>query len=226
MAIPASRIPQGAYLVYFVDPMCSWCWGFAPSIRAIIARWGSTLPIRLVLGGLLPGTTQALSEEQMMSTRNHWDSVAKLSGQPFNFAFTDHKGFIFDTEPACRAVVTMLFDYPDKGLALLEHIQNTFYARNTDVSDPETLAALAGACGVSAIDFRAKFESREMRAETRLHFDIAKGSGVRDFPALFGGTDPSMPYRPIIHGFVGPEKTVETVQAWLETLHQAQPLHS
>jgi len=44
------------HLIYFADPMCSWCWGFAPVIAQVRERYGEALPVRLVLGGLRPGT--------------------------------------------------------------------------------------------------------------------------------------------------------------------------
>ena len=48
------------HLVYFADPMCSWCWGFAPVINAIRGRYGERLPVRLIVGGLRPGTTEPM----------------------------------------------------------------------------------------------------------------------------------------------------------------------
>ena len=40
-------------LIYFADPMCSWCWGFSPAMEAVTAKYGDQLPVRLILGGLL-----------------------------------------------------------------------------------------------------------------------------------------------------------------------------
>ena len=51
------------HLIYFADPMCSWCYGFWPVIAAVQAAFGETLPIRLVMGGLRPGTTEVMTEE-------------------------------------------------------------------------------------------------------------------------------------------------------------------
>ena len=48
------------HLIYFADPMCSWCYGFWPVIAAVQAAFGETLPIRLVMGGLRPGTTEVM----------------------------------------------------------------------------------------------------------------------------------------------------------------------
>ena len=29
---------DGLHFIYFADPMCSWCWGFAPVIEKIAAE--------------------------------------------------------------------------------------------------------------------------------------------------------------------------------------------
>ena len=38
--------------------------------------------------------------------REAWTRVGAATGQPFDFSFLDREGFVYDTEPACRAVVT------------------------------------------------------------------------------------------------------------------------
>ncbi len=39
-------------VILVADPMCSWCWGFAPAIRAIRQQYADRLNIVLVVGGL------------------------------------------------------------------------------------------------------------------------------------------------------------------------------
>src|SRR5215212_8246756 len=87
--------------------MCSWCWGFAPTIESIRQHFGKALPIRLLMGGLRPGTTKPLDEAGRRTIRQHWEHVREASGQPFGFRFFEREGFIDDTEPASRAVVVM-----------------------------------------------------------------------------------------------------------------------
>ncbi|MFQ5523922.1 MAG: DsbA family protein, partial [Acidimicrobiia bacterium] len=38
-------------LIYVGDPMCSWCWGFAPEIEDLADEY----PVEVVVGGLRPG---------------------------------------------------------------------------------------------------------------------------------------------------------------------------
>src|SRR3712207_8936900 len=51
--------------------------------------------------------------------RSHWEHVAELTGQPFEFAFFDRQGFVYDTEPACRAVATVREQRPELALPYL-----------------------------------------------------------------------------------------------------------
>ena len=39
-------------LVYIADPMCSWCWGFAPVIDELVREFAGQLSLRVVAGGL------------------------------------------------------------------------------------------------------------------------------------------------------------------------------
>ena len=67
------------HLIYFTDPMCSWCWGFSAVTEVIEARYGPTLPIRLVLGGLRPGNVTPMTAEASRGLRGHWSKTPALA---------------------------------------------------------------------------------------------------------------------------------------------------
>ncbi|HEY9218115.1 MAG TPA: DsbA family protein, partial [Phenylobacterium sp.] len=71
------------HLIYFADPMCSWCYGFAPVIEQVAERYAGVLPIQLVMGGLRPGTADPMSDAARTSLLGHWREVAAATGQPF-----------------------------------------------------------------------------------------------------------------------------------------------
>src|SRR5437763_586988 len=56
------------HLIYFSDPMCSWCYGFSPVLEDIRRTFGRALPIRVVMGGLRPGTEQPVTEQAKQET--------------------------------------------------------------------------------------------------------------------------------------------------------------
>ena len=131
------------HLVYFADPMCSWCWGFAPVIAAIQETFGEDLPIRLVLGGLRPGASPPMTDEARETLRGHWVHVTEASGQPFGKQALSQSGFVYDTDPAARAVVVVRRLAPGAEIAALHRLQRAFYLEGLDVTDPEILKRLA-----------------------------------------------------------------------------------
>lgn len=171
-------------LWYFADPMCSWCWGFSPVIENIRAVYHDRLKIALVLGGLRPGETAPMTAAARDDILHHWHQVHERTGQPFRFEHALPDGFIYDTEPASRAVVTAGGLDPAKIFAMFKAIQTVFYAEGRDVTQPAVLAELAAGIGIDASAFLQAFDSDAARAKTQAHFMQSRKAGVRGFPAL------------------------------------------
>lgn len=170
-------------LWYFADPMCSWCWGFSPVIETLRDEYRDRMKIVLVLGGLRHETAPmtAAGREEIL---HHWQQVLARTGQPFRFEDALPDGFVYDTEPACRAVVTVSGINPARIFPLFKAIQHAFYAEARDVTQAEVLAGLAAGPGIDREVFLQAFESDAARARTQAHFKQARQAGVRGFPAL------------------------------------------
>jgi len=179
-----SQSSHSKELIFVADPMCSWCWGFAPVIAAIRRDFGDVLDISLVVGGLRPGTTEPMTETIKGEIRDHWEHVNEASGQPFDFAFFERDGFIYDTEPGCRAAVAVRELKPTAALDFMETLHRSFYAENKDIKDTAILADLAAAAGLAPQQFRRYFESDDARKKTANDFYYAQSLGVTGFPTI------------------------------------------
>jgi putative protein-disulfide isomerase len=176
-------------LLYIADPMCSWCYGFAKTIDALLAEPGDAAPLQLALmmGGLRPYTTEAMAPERADEIFGHWAHVREASGQPFAAApntALHEPGFIYDTEPASRAVVAVRTFWPQHGWKYLHAVQRAFYAEGRNVTKPEVLADVAEAQGLPRAAFANAYASERMRAAVRADFEQAQAWGIRGFPAL------------------------------------------
>ena len=170
-------------LVYVADPLCSWCYGFGPQLEDVLARHPD-IALELVMGGLRAGNTEAMSPAFRDMLRGHWDHVAQLTGLAFSDAIFAREGFVYDTEPPCRAVVAARSLDPRRALSLMKAIQGAFYRDGRDVTAPATLADIAAGCGYDAGAFSAALASPAMRAATAADFARARGWGVTGFPTL------------------------------------------
>lgn len=171
-------------LLYFADPMCSWCWGFAPVITAIAGRYHHALPVHCVVGGLRAGNTVPTDPAFREEILHHWRTVRAQTGQSFSFEGALPDGFIYDTEPACRAVVTMMALNESGTLNYLHDLQRAFYVEQRDVTRADVLVTIAESGHVAVGAFRAAFDSDAVRERTEAHFRLTRQFGVRGFPTI------------------------------------------
>ena len=200
-------------IICVVDPMCSWCWGFSPTIRAMHETYGQAAPVSLMAGGLRPMNAQPMTGKSKAETRHHWEQVAAASGQPFNFTFFDRKGFVYDTEPACRALVTVRTLKREAVLPYLEALHRAFYAENQDVTDTGVLARLAAGAGIEDDAFRQIFPAREMMYQTSGDFYRAQSMGIQGFPTVVLRNGEEL--RLLVAGFVPFDKLKPSLDKWM-----------
>jgi putative protein-disulfide isomerase len=176
-------------LIYVADPMCSWCYGFARPMDALLAdpREAAPLHLALVMGGLRPYTTEPMAAERIDEILGHWQHVTEASGQPFDTRAgiaMRQPGFIYDTEPASRATVTVRSLAPRLVWRYFKAVQHAWYALGHDVTRAEVLADLAEPLGMPRATFATAFASDAMREATARDFAQAQEWGIRGFPAV------------------------------------------
>jgi putative protein-disulfide isomerase len=199
--------------VYFADPMCSWCYGFSPVIGAIADRFADRVPLSLVMGGLRAGNTAAMRAEDKDYIRNAWTRVNGATGQPFDFAFFDREGFVYDTEPACRAVVTARRLMPDLALGFMGRIQQAFYAENRDMTSTREISAIAEDAGVARDTFEEAFLAPDTRNETFRDFLTAQQLGIQGFPTLIAGSE-AKGYALVTNGYRPLDDLLDPLERW------------
>lgn len=180
-------------LIYVADPMCSWCYGFGPELSGVFEAMPG-MDLEIVVGGLRAYNTRPMDESLKATLISHWRHVAEASGLPFSNAAIARAGFVYDTEPACRAVVATRLLTPDLAphaqLDVFHAIQRAFYADGVDVTQGPALADIASAAltkqGVSidAASFLAKWSDETCINETRSDFAKSQRWGISGFPTL------------------------------------------
>jgi putative protein-disulfide isomerase len=172
-------------LIYIGDPMCSWCWGIAPALKQLRNHYAKqNVPFGILAGGLRPGGGEPWDDAMKSLLKHHWSEVEKRSGQPFGYALLERDTFNYDTEPACRAVVTARTMMNENLLSFFEAIQYKFYVLS---EDPGNLSFYESICAQFGLDFTAfstTFEQDEMRLATRDEFQLNRQWGVTGYPTV------------------------------------------
>jgi putative protein-disulfide isomerase len=172
--------PASTFL-YVADPMCSWCWGFAP-VLAKIALAYPKIPIRIVLGGLAPDSDAPMEAEMRAYVQQAWRDVHTRTGAEFNFDFWQKCAPRRSTWPACRAVI-LTRRHGLEG-AMFAAIQNAYYLQARNPSDPQILADLAADLGLDHSDFLRDLQAEPTQAELESDFELRRQLGADSFPSF------------------------------------------
>ncbi len=201
-------------LIYVADPMCSWCWGFAPVLEEITRLYENRVTFQLLLGGLRPGNTERFDESRRANILQHWKAVHERTHQPFNFDFQMGPTFTYDTEPASRAIVVTRKLMPGKEWEYLKKVQEAFYMGNVDVTDPQILEEVVGKLGIDRSLFGQTFQDPLTKQGVWDEFDRARQLGVDGFPTLVGqhGQSVSM----LMHGYQDARTLVSSIDKFFE----------
>jgi putative protein-disulfide isomerase len=207
-------------LIYIADPMCSWCYGFGPELSTLMQGLPE-LPVTVIVGGLRPYNTQPMDEELKTTLLSHWHKVSEKTGLPFNDDALTREGFIYNTEPACRAVVAARKLAPAATLAVLQAIQHAFYASGMDVTRTDVLSEIGSSVltnhgfPTDAAAFEAVLTSEETIMATHDDFALTQKWGVNGFPTLVLERDGRLDL--IASGYVEMPLLVEHMQAIIDT---------
>ena len=202
-------------LVYVGDPLCSWCWGFAPSLSALRRDYPDRFRYRLVVGGLRTGASAPRVDGPMRAyLAQAWKEVERRSGQRFNHEFLETADFVYDTEPACRAVVAARHVSPQHVFDYNEALQEAFYRRSFDPTSHETFVTVAREQGLDELAFQRALASDDVRRDTHADFDEARAMGIHGFPSLVIKENGSA--RTVTRGWLAPEALSDELAPWLD----------
>lgn len=100
---------------YISDPMCPWCFAFTPVFDRIKEEFENNFRYTYIAGGLrLRPDEPPMDEEFKDMLCGYWETVEMETGQKFDIDLVNNMNFAFNTEPACRAMVTFRHLYPEQ----------------------------------------------------------------------------------------------------------------
>ncbi len=173
-------------LLYYVhDPMCSWCWGFAPCWQHLQHQLGERVEIRYLLGGLAADNDQPMAESMQRYLQDTWRRIeTQIPGIHFNFDFWQHCQPRRSTYPACRAVITAREQDPALEKPMIQAIQQAYYLQARNPSDNETLIDCAVQLGLDAQRFSERLYHPETRQQLMNEIQQSERLGVAGYPSL------------------------------------------
>ena len=140
-------------LHYIYDPLCGWCYGAAPLVKAACA----VLRVRPHGGGMMTGgNSQRVTPQLREFVKPHDARIALLSGQPFGQGYLE--GLMYDTnaefdsEPPTAAMLAAEA-LAGRGLDMLARLQTAHYVEGHRIAQRSVLIDIAAAEGLDPVSF-------------------------------------------------------------------------
>jgi len=178
-------IAMQSTLYYIHDPMCSWCWGFRPTLERLLADLPARIRVERLLGGLAPDSDAPMSQDMSQWLQQTWRKIGeRIPGTRFNHDFWTRCAPKRSTYPACRAVIAARLQDPSLDEAMTQAIQHAYYLQARNPSDRDTLIALAQEIGADAAIFAETLDAAETRAELAREIETVLAMDAWQFPSL------------------------------------------
>ncbi|MCG8416880.1 MAG: DsbA family protein [Proteobacteria bacterium] len=171
-------------LIYVADPMCSWCWGYKPTLDTVRDKVGDSVDIQYVMGGLARDSDEPMPAETQAYVKGQWDKVAQKTGAAFNWDFWDKCKPRRSTYPACRAVIAASLQGKAAERAMFEAIQHAYYQEARNPSDVSTLLELASELGLDQRKFAEDLRSEAVETLLQEGFQLRRSLNANQFPSL------------------------------------------
>jgi putative protein-disulfide isomerase len=206
---------ENSRLIYVHDPMCSWCWGFSPTLARLRRQLPTALEFASLLGGLAADSEQPMPMALQEKLQDTWQRIQeRIPGTRFNFDFWRDCRPRRSTWPACRAVIVARQLNPACEQAMIEAIQHAYYLEARNPSDSETLVALAAQLGLDAAVFGKQLHALETRELLAQEMRASRGIGADSFPSLRLQIADS--YWPVPIDYLDPAPMLEVIRSLLD----------
>ena len=167
-----------------VDPMCSWCWGFAPVWREFVSEIPESVAVVDLMGGLAPDNEAPMDSAMRQYVQDAWGAVKARTGAEFNFEFWNKCEPKRSTYPACRAVIAAGEQASGARSLMYDAIQRAYFLEARNPSDAEALECVAGEIGLDRKQFTEDLGSDHINRIFQLELESVAKLGVSGFPTI------------------------------------------
>ncbi|POZ63437.1 DsbA family protein [Chromobacterium alticapitis] len=175
-------------LHYFYDPLCGWCYGASPLLKAAAALPGMELVMHA--GGMIDEAEgRTITPEWRGYVMPHDARIGQMSGQPFGEAYFE--GLLRDigaplaSDPPIAAILAA-GNLGLEPLAMLARIQRAHYQEGRRIAEFDVLSELAAEQGADAAAFAQAWSAA--RTEAASHIEQTRQMmaklGLRGFPSV------------------------------------------
>jgi putative protein-disulfide isomerase len=181
-------------LTYLFDPLCGWCYGASPVLRALAEREGYS--VVLAPSGLFCGERgRPMNDEFAAYAWTNDQRIAQLTRQRFTEQYRrdvlGNRASRLDSAPATLALTAVALTAPDREMDALESIQTARYVAGRDVTDSAVLGDILRSLDLARAAQLIVAPNEDLLGANRARIEssrtLMRQFGVSGVPALIVG---------------------------------------
>ncbi len=176
-----------AKLYYFYDPLCGWCYGFSPVIRALEEKYKDLISFEAISGGMILGERAKPLSEMHSYLREAMPRLEEMTGVKFGekyMEFFEEGTITLNSETPCIAMTVFKSMSTKSSILFASELQKALYYDGIDLNQLDNYKKIAEHFDLPWEVFREKMQSEDYKRKTYKEFEISQQAGISGFPSV------------------------------------------
>ncbi len=182
-----SRQKSKVKLIYYTDPICSFCWAIEPQFRKFKLDYGHYLEIEYRMGGLLKDWKEFKDSNNgitcPMDVAEYWEEVAKYSDMSIDGDVWINTP-LNSSYPASIAYKALLNQNEKVALKYLRIVREMLFLENKDISDMKYILEAVSKSSADINKFITDFKKPLSEKQFLSDIQMGKDMGIKGFPTF------------------------------------------
>lgn len=210
-----SQTKEKIYYVY--DPLCGWCFAYAPVIEKISEEFKDKIEFVIIPGGMIARDNQTpigVMAPYLLKAIPELEQISGTKiGKPFIDMVKDGSYIPSSYKPSLAMVVFKSF-HTGHDLEYSFKVQHAYFVDGKDLANDSLYMQLALSFGVEPSMFLTRMNDAAYDVKTQEHFDFAAYLNVKGFPSLIGKSEGK--YMNLTYGYTTEEESRRRINKFLK----------
>ncbi len=181
------RKKSSVKLIYYTDPICSFCWAIEPQFRKFKLDYEDYLEVEYRMGGLLKDWEGFKDGNHgitcPLDVAEHWEEVAKYSEMSIDGDVWINTP-LHSSYPASIAYKALLNQGDQIAFKYLRIVREMLFLENRDISNMDYILEAVERSGANRHQFILDFRNPESEDNFLRDIQLGKDLGIKGFPTF------------------------------------------
>ncbi|MFT6035611.1 MAG: putative protein-disulfide isomerase [Marivirga sp.] len=174
-------------LYYVFDPLCGWCFGFSPVIKALETEYNSKIQFETLCGGMVLGERIKPLSEMRDYLKDAMPRLEEMTGVTFGgkyLAILEKGDLMLNSETPSIAMIVYKSMTPKSSVEFASALQQHLYVEGHNLNELASYESLVKSFDLDWDVFKEKMQLKSYKEKAFAEFKLTGEMGVQGFPSV------------------------------------------